>query len=75
MYPYEIIYDVGGGVYLKALVGLDDQGEVIYKFTGSSQPLPKDVVESFLSLTDFAKAEFTKHAGLKQITIKPYEEI
>jgi len=68
-YTHEIKFRLGdGSKYLDADIEVI-AGELVYNFTGTSQPLDNKVIVDFLAFTDHVKIMAGKYGGIKEVSI------
>ena len=70
-YTHEIKFQVGDGSdYMEADLGIEDvTGDLIYKFTGTSQPLRDDLIDDFSVFANQVKDMAEKYGGIKNVSI------
>jgi len=70
MYTHKIVFKAGdGSQYLNADIGIVD-GELIYKFTGTSQPLSDNLIDDFRDFSNLIKDIAIEYKGIKEISVK-----
>lgn len=71
MYTHDVKFRVGdGSMYLEAELGEDPSTkDIIYKLTGTSEPLRDDLLDEYLSFTSDVKRMMEKYKGIKEISI------
>jgi len=71
MYTHKIKFQVGDGSnYLEADLGVDaETKDLIYKFTGTSQPLRDDLIDDFRQFANHVKDMSVKYGGIKNVSI------
>jgi len=73
MYTHDIKFQLGDGSdYLNAELGVSD-GKLIYKFTGTSQPIKNELIEDFLEFTEHVRLMSVKYGGVKNVSITKKE--
>ena len=70
-YTHEIKFQVGDGSdYMEADLGIEaETGDLIYKFTGTSQPLRDDLIDDFRQFANQIKLMAEKYGGIKNVSI------
>jgi len=69
MYTHNIKFRVGdGSQYMDAELGIE-AGDLIYKFTGTSQPLNDNLIDDFRKFANQVKEMAIKYDGIKEVSI------
>jgi len=68
-YTHDIKFRVGDGSnFMDAELG-SENGDLVYKFTGTSQPLKDDLIDDFRQFANHVKDMSDKYGGIKEVSI------
>ena len=69
-YTHTFIFKLGDGSnYINGELGIEE-GELVYKVTGTSQPLKANLIDDFRYFTDQVKDMALEYGGLKEVSVK-----